>query len=83
MRPALSEEDIKRVQEAWKFIQTSIKKFIEAIKEVCEKIKEILPGILKSVLSQGSPGKEGRKRQRQQEEIKQSQIIGVNNFHGG
>lgn len=68
MRPALSEEGIKRVREAWKLI-------VEAIKEVCEKLKEILLGILKSILPQGPPGREYRKRQRQQEKIKQNQII--------
>jgi hypothetical protein len=74
-RPALSEEDMKRVQEAWKLIQTTIKQFIEAVKEVCEKLKEILLGILKSILSQGPPGRECRKRQRQQEKIQQNKII--------
>lgn len=77
MHPTLSEEDMKRVREAWKFIQTTIKQFIEAVKEVCKKLKEILPGILKSILTQGPPGREQRKRQRQQqqEEIKQNQIF--------
>jgi hypothetical protein len=75
MRPTLSEEDMKRIREAWKFIQTTIKQFIEAVKEVCKKLKEILPGILKSILTQGPPGRERRKRKRQQEEIKQNQIF--------
>lgn len=75
MRPTLSEEDMKRVQEARKLIQTTIKQFIEAVKEVCEKLKEILPGILKSILTQRPPGREQRKRQRQQQEIKQNQIF--------
>ena len=75
MRPTLSEEDMKRVREAWKFIQTTIKQFNEAVKEVCKKLKEILPGILKSILTQGPPSREKRKRKRQQEEIKQNQIF--------
>ena len=71
MRSELSEEDVKRIREAWKQIQEVARRFIEAIRDIAEKLKEILPKILQTTFPQGPP----RSLFRERERIKQSEII--------
>lgn len=70
MRAELSEEDAKRIREAWKRVQEVVKRFIEAIRDVAEKLKEILPKIFQVTYKQGPPGRAFRERER----IEQSKI---------
>lgn len=71
MRPGLSEEDVKRIREAWKQVQEVVRRFVEAIRDVAEKLKEILPKILQAAFPQGPP----RSLFRERERIKQAGII--------
>ena len=73
MRSGLSEEDVKRIREAWKQVQEVVRQFFEAIRDVAEKLKEILPKLLQATFPQGPP----RSLFRERERIKQAEIIAM------
>jgi hypothetical protein len=64
MLSELSEDDMKRIREAWKRVQETIKQFIETIKSVAVKLQDILPNIVRAELPQGPPRRLFRERER-------------------